>query len=288
MRNLLEFLSKYYHWLLFLVLEVVSFVLLFQYNSYQGSVWFSTSNAVVGKVYEVDAAIESFFSLTKVNENLTQRNFYLERQVNQLRRLYADMTRDTTAAERAELEFLGRYELIPAKVVSNSIDRADNLMTIDRGRKDGVEVDMGVACGNGVVGVVYLVSDHYSVVMPVLNYHSRISCSIRHRGYFGYLKWSGGDASIAYVEDVPRHAKFKRGDWVETSGYSSIFPPGVLVGKIVEVYNSRDGLSYNLKVHLSTDFGNVRDVCVISDKGIAERTRLMEAARDSMRQGNKE
>lgn len=288
MRNLLESLSKYYHWLLFLVLEVVSFVLLFQYNSYQGSVWFSTSNAVVGKVYEVDAAIESFFSLTKVNENLTQRNFYLERQVNQLRRLYADMTRDTTAAERAELEFLGRYELIPAKVVSNSIDRADNLMTIDRGRKDGVEVDMGVACGNGVVGVVYLVSDHYSVVMPVLNYHSRISCSIRHRGYFGYLKWSGGDASIAYVEDVPRHAKFKRGDWVETSGYSSIFPPGVLVGKIVEVYNSRDGLSYKLKVHLSTDFGNVRDVCVISDKGIAERTRLMEAARDSMRQGNKE
>ena len=288
MRNLLEFLSKYYHWLLFLVLEVVSIVLLFQYNSYQGSVWFSTSNALVGKVYEVDAAIESFFSLTKVNENLTRRNFYLERQVNQLRRLYADITRDTTVVERAELEFLGRYELIPAKVVSNSIDRTDNLMTIDRGRKDGVEVDMGVACGNGVVGVVYLVSDHYSVVMPVLNYHSRISCSIRHRGYFGYLKWSGGDASIAYVEDVPRHAKFKRGDWVETSGYSSIFPPGVLVGKIVEVYSSRDGLSYKLKVQLTTDFGNVRDVCVISDKGIAERTRLMEAARDSMRQGNKE
>ena len=288
MRNLLEFLSKYYHWLLFLVLEVVSIVLLFQYNSYQGSVWFSTSNALVGKVYEVDAAIESFFSLTKVNENLTRRNFYLERQVNQLRRLYADITRDTTVVERAELEFLSRYELIPAKVVSNSIDRTDNLMTIDRGRKDGVEVDMGVACGNGVVGVVYLVSDHYSVVMPVLNYHSRISCSIRHRGYFGYLKWSGGDASIAYVEDVPRHAKFKRGDWVETSGYSSIFPPGVLVGKIVEVYNSRDGLSYKLKVQLSTDFGNVRDVCVISDKGIAERIRLMDAARDSMRLGNKE
>lgn len=288
MRNLLEFLSKYYHWLLFLVLEVVSIVLLFQYNSYQGSVWFSTSNALVGKVYEVDAAIESFFSLTKVNENLTRRNFYLERQVNQLRRLYADITRDTTVVERAELEFLSRYELIPAKVVSNSIDRTDNLMTIDRGRKDGVEVDMGVACGNGVVGVVYLASDHYSVVMPVLNYHSRISCSIRHRGYFGYLKWSGGDASIAYVEDVPRHAKFKRGDWVETSGYSSIFPPGVLVGKIVEVYNSRDGLSYKLKVQLSTDFGNVRDVCVISDKGIAERIRLMDAARDSMRLGNKE
>ena len=288
MRNLLEFLSKYYHWLLFVVLEVISFVLLFQFNSYQGSVWFTSANAVVGKLYELEADVESFFSLTKVNKDLTLRNFYLERQVNQLSRLYADLTKDTTIAERNELEFLSRYQLIPAKVVSNSVDRNDNLMTIDRGSKDGVEKDMGVACGNGVVGVVYLVSDHYSVVMPVLNYHSRISCAIRRRGYFGYLKWQGGDANIAYVEDVPRHAKFKRGDWVETSGYSSIFPPGVLVGKIIEVYNSRDGLSYRLEVQLTTDFGNVRDVCVISDKGIAERTRLMEAARDSLSRGNKE
>lgn len=288
MRNLLEFLSKYYHWLLFAVLEVTSFVLLFQFNSYQGSVWFTSANAVVGKLYELESSVESFFSLTKVNKDLTLRNFYLERQVNQLSRLYYDLTKDTTIAERNELEFLSRYRLIPAKVVSNSVDRNDNLMTIDRGSKDGVEKDMGVACGNGVVGVVYLVSDHYSVVMPVLNYHSRISCAIRRRGYFGYLKWQGGDANIAYVEDVPRHAKFKRGDWVETSGYSSIFPPGVLVGKIIEVYNSRDGLSYRLKVQLTTDFGNVRDVCVISDKGIAERTRLMEAARDSLSRGNKE
>ena len=288
MRNLLEFLSKYYHWLLFAVLEVTSFVLLFQFNSYQGSVWFTSANAVVGKLYELESSIESFFSLTKVNKDLTLRNFYLERQVNQLSRLYYDLTKDTTIAERNELEFLSRYKLIPANVVSNSVDRNDNLMTIDRGSKDGVEKDMGVACGNGVVGVVYLVSDHYSVVMPVLNYHSRISCAIRRRGYFGYLKWQGGDANIAYVEDVPRHAKFKRGDWVETSGYSSIFPPGVLVGKIIEVYNSRDGLSYRLKVQLTTDFGNLRDVCVISDKGIAERTRLMEAARDSLSRGNKE
>ena len=288
MRNLLEFLSKYYHWLLFAVLEVISFVLIFQFNSYQGSVWFTSANAVVGKLYELESSVESFFSLTKVNKDLTLRNFYLERQVNQLSRLYYDLTKDTTIAERNELEFLSRYKLIPANVVSNSVDRNDNLMTIDRGSKDGVEKDMGVACGNGVVGVVYLVSDHYSVVMPVLNYHSRISCAIRRRGYFGYLKWQGGDANIAYVEDVPRHAKFKRGDWVETSGYSSIFPPGVLVGKIIEVYNSRDGLSYRLKVQLTTDFGNLRDVCVISDKGIAERTRLMEAARDSLSRGNKE
>lgn len=282
MRNLLEFLTRHSHWLLFVALEVISMVLLFRYNSYQGSVWITSANAVTGKIYEWDSAIESFFSLTKINESLTLRNFYLERQVHQLSRLYGEATGDTTAAERNGIDMLRRYRLVPAKVVSNSLERDDNMITIDRGRLDGVEVDMGVACGLGVVGVVYMVSDHYALVMPVLNSRSRISCTIRNRGYFGYLCWNGGDPTVAYVEDIPRHAHFKLGDWVETNGYSSIFPPGVLVGKILHVYNSRDGLSYRLKVQLTTDFGRLRDVYVISDNGIAERVRLQEAARDSL------
>jgi len=283
MRNLLDFLKKYHHWFLFLLLEVTSGVLLFQYNSYHGSVWLSSANAVVGKIYEWESEALSFFTMSKANEELATRNFYLERQVDQLRRLYAEATADTTEMQRRELEFLSQYQLIPAKVVDNSLNKMENLMTIDKGRVDGVEVDMGVACGNGVVGVVYLVGDHYSVVIPVLNAtSSRISCTIRGRGYFGYLHWYGGDPTIAYVEDVPRHAKFKLGEWVVTSGFSSIFPSGVLVGKIEQAYNSSDGLSYKLKVQLSTDFSCVRDVVVISDKSIAERAAMMQAARDSM------
>lgn len=284
MRNLLEFLSKSGHWLLFVFLEVISLVLLFQYNSYQGSVWITSANAVTGRIYEWESAVEAFFSLTRINEGLTLRNFYLERQVDQLSRLYTEATDDTTAAERYGLKLLEQYELIPAKVVSNSLHREDNLITINRGRADGVRTDMGVACGLGVVGVVYMVSEHYSIVMPVLNVNSRVSCTIRKRGYFGYLRWSGGDPTVAYVEDIPRHAHFKRGDWVETNGYSSIFPQGVPAGKIIQVYNSSDGLSYRLKVRLATDFGNLRDVYVLSDKSIAERAGLMEAARDSLRE----
>lgn len=285
MRNLLDFIAKYYHWLLFVVLEVVSLMLLFRFNNYQGSVWFTSANVITGKVYEWSSAVSSFFSLTKVNEELTLRNFYLERQVNQLARLYAEKSGDSGYMQRSDTELLKQYSLVSAKVVSNTLDRVDNLITIDKGSADGVGRDMGVVCGNGVVGVVYLTSAHYAVVMPVLNTSSRISCSIRNRGYFGYLRWYGGDPMIAYVEDIPRHAHFKRGDWVETSGYSAIFPQGVMVGKIEQVYNSRDGLSYRLKVRLTTDFGNLRDVCVINDKSIAERSQLVEAARDSL-QGN--
>lgn len=282
MQNLWKFFTRHFHWFLFLLLEVASGVMLFQYNNYQSSVWVSSANLVAGKVYELQANIEQFFSLTRNNEELSLRNFYLERQLDQLRRLYAEETGDTTAAERAELQALSQYKLIPAKVISSTLDRLDNMITIDKGRVDGVNPDMGVACGGGVVGVVYQVSDHYAVVIPVLNNSSRISCAIRGRGYFGYLTWKGGDPSIAYVEDIPRHAKFRRGEWIETSGYSSIFPHGISVGKILQVYNSRDGLSYRLKVHLSTDFGCLRDVCVISDSEIGERLRLQNIARDSL------
>lgn len=283
MKNLLEFLRKHFHWFLFVVLEILSAILLFQYNSYQNSVWFSSANALMGKVYEWSSAVESFFSLTKVNEDLTLRNFYLERQVTQLRRLYSEATQEVSVKERQELEMLERYKLIPAKVVTNELGKQNNLLTINKGEADGVEEGMGVACGQGVVGVEFKTSSHYSIVIPVLNVESsRISCAIRGHGYFGVLRWDGRDAGIAYVEDIPRHARFKRGDWVETNGYSSIFPAGVLVGQIKEVYNSRDGLSYRLQVRLSTDFGNLRDVVVISDKSIAERVRLMQAARDSI------
>ena len=270
------------------MLEVISLVLLFQYNSYQGSVWLSSANAVSGKVNEGRAEVESFFSLRQMNEGLTLRNFYMERQLSQLRRLYSEATEDTAGLWAKEMSFLKQYRMIPAKVVTNELNRQDNLLTIDRGTKDGVEVGMGVACGQGVVGVTYLVSDHYAVVMPVLNIASRISCAIRGHNYFGVLRWNGKDAGVAYLEDIPRHARFKRGDWVETNGYSSIFPPGVLVGKIETVYNSDDGLSYRVKVRLSTDFGHLRDVVVVNDPTIVERTRLLQSARDSLKLNVKE
>lgn len=288
MQNLLGFIQKYYHWFLFVLLEVLSLILLFRYNNYQGSVWLSSANVVAGKVEEGRAEVESYFSLRKLNERLTMRNFYLERQVTQLRRLYGEAVEDTAGLWAKEMNFLKMYHLVPAKVVTNELNKQENLLTIDCGAADGVEVGMGVVSGQGIVGVTYLVSDHYTVVIPVLNTASRISCAIRGHNYFGVLRWDGKDAGVAYMEDIPRHARFKRGDWVETNGYSSIFPPGVLVGKIETVYNSSDGLSYRVKVRLSTDFGSLRDVVVINDQTIEERARLLQAARDSLKLNVKE
>lgn len=281
MHNLIDFISKYNHWFVFVLLEVVSFVLLFQGNSYQGSVWFSSANSVAGQLYDWNAGVMQYFSLAKVNEQLTQRNVMLEHEVKALSDSL-EQKGDTTLQNSMQIKMLSQYRLIPAKVVDNSLDKAENFITINKGSRDGVRKDMGVVCGTGVVGIVYLTSPNYSVVIPVLSAKSNISCAIQGRGYFGYLHWTGGSSRLAYVDDVPRHARFRLYDKVVTSGYSSVFPPGVMVGKILHVYNSADGLSYRLQVELSTDFGRLRDVCVIDDTQIIERLELMRAAQDSI------
>ena len=283
MQNLIAFLIKYGHWFLFILLEVIGFVLVFQYNNYQGSVWFSSANVAIGKVYEVNSKIASFFSRTEINKQLTERNVYLEQQLTKLQEQLNGKPKTVDEVRSIRQQVPAEFKIYPAKVVSNSLDKLDNLITIDKGSADGIRKDMGVVSGNGIVGVVYMVGRHYSVVIPVLNNHSNISCTIRGRGYFGYLRWTGGDPQIAYVEDIPRHARFALGMSVVTSGYSSIFPPGLMVGKILHVFNSPNGLSYRLQIKLATDFGRLRDVCVVDNSGMEERLEMLRTVQDSLR-----
>lgn len=283
MRNLLAFLAKYNHWFVFILLEVICFVLLFRFNNFQGSVYFSSANAVAGKVYEYNSSVTTFFNMSQSNKKLSERNLILEQQVRALTQYIATHHGDSLAMEQCQKQALAGFKLIPAKVIQSTINREDNLITIDKGKADGIHEDMGVACGTGVVGVVYMASDHYSVVLPVINVNSNISVMIRKRGYFGFLHWKGTPSDIAYVDDVPRHARFALGDYVVTNGYSSIFPPGIMVGKILHVFNSSDGLSYRVQLRLSTDFGKLRHVCVIDNSALKDKALLLKAAQDSLK-----
>ena len=280
MRNLIDFILSHYHWFIFIALEAVSIVLLFNYNSYQGSVWVSSANSMAGLVYEGEAKIQSFFSLTRLNEQLSRRNVYLEQQVKELSAALERDGMDSTTL--SALSNPTPYKLIPAQVVSNTVHKKDNLMTINKGEADGVRKDMGVVSGHGVVGIVYMAGRHYSVVIPALSSQSSISCKIERRGYFGYLHWDGGYSNLAYVDDIPRHARFKLYERVVTSGYSSVFPEGVAVGKILHVYNSSDGVSYRLQVQLYTDFANLRDVYVVDNSAMREQLDVLRAAQDSL------
>ena len=274
MRNLINFLLKYNYWFLFVILEVASFVLLFRFNNYQQSVYFTSANTVVGAVYEVSGGISSYFHLKSVNEDLLDRNMLLEEQINNLEKELKERQLDSIAVNSIRKMPQKDYQLFKARVIKNSLNLADNYITLDKGSSSCIHSEMGVVDGNGIVGIVYETSPSYSVVISVLNSKSNISCKIVGSDYFGYLKWEHGDSRYAYLKDLPRHAEFNLGDTVVTSGFSTVFPEGIMVGTVDDMSDSHDGLSYLLKIKLATDFGKLSDVRVIARNGQQEQKEL--------------
>lgn len=265
--------------MLFLILEVLSGWMLFRFNAYQGSVWFTQANAVAGQVLDYEAKLLQFIHLKDLNGQLTHDILQLQQENDSMRTLLAQLTQDSSYTQKIQADLLAGEKLIPAHVISNSIKQKDNFITLDKGSKDGIRTEMGVVSGTGIVGITYLVSNHFSVVLPILNTHSNISCRLRGTNYFGSLKWSGGSPLQAYMDDIPRHARCKIGDVVETSGFSSVFPAGIFVGKVIQINNSKDGLSYRLEVQLSTDLAKIRDVCIVSNSRQAELDSLQRQAK---------
>ncbi len=244
--------------------------LLFRFNLYQGSVWFTSANAVSGRVSEWESDFLSYIALGERNKELTRKNIVLEQRVRALTELLARARHDSTYTELRQKELLADFDMVSAEVVAGTVNKHDNYLTINKGERDGVRPEMGVVCGTGVVGIVWQASSHYAIVMPLLHGNSNISCRVRGTDYFGYLRWDGRHPLYASLCDIPRHAHLKEGMTVETSGFSAVFPAGLFVGRVTKVENSEDGLSYKSQVNLSTDFARLRDVCVLATPDRAE------------------
>lgn len=274
MRNLLNFLVRYNYWFLFILLEVVSLGLLFRFNNYQQGSFFTSANVVVGKIYEGTSMVSSYFHLKSTNEDLLETNSALEQRVLVLERKLKDLLSDSIQIPSIVNLSETDYTIFKARVINNSINKADNYLTLDKGSSDGIYPDMGVVDGSGVVGIVYMTSPAYSVVISLLNSKSIIGCKITSSDYFGFLSWEGNDSRYAYLKDLARHAEFNLGDTVVTSGHSTVFPEGIMVGTIDDMEDSNDGLSYNLKVKLAADFGKLSDVRVMARKGQQEQLEL--------------
>lgn len=265
-----DFLFKYKHWLVFILLEAVSLIGLFSTNGYQKSVYFTTANSIVGYAYSTISSITSYLNLISVNRGLEVENEKLRIENVNLKKKLRLAIVDTLAMGA----YTEEYNVVVAQVINSSLQKRANLMTINKGSADGIKPEMGVVCSQGVVGVVYLTSEHYSVVMPLLNVNCRISCRLNKSEFFGTLEWKRGDTRSTYATGFPRHTKIKKGELIETNGYSDIFPPGIPIGKVSGIADSEDGMSYRLKVELSTNFETLRDVSVITNYIHAERREL--------------
>ena len=275
------------------MLQLLAAILLFRFNSFQGSVWFTSASEVTASVTKVAAEVTRYFGLEKMNRDLTERNVYLMQQLEYYKELVGEKKYDNDSLMVIQgMQTMVRtdssvvviknpptmmdrsFVVCPARVVNISVRRLDNYMAIDKGESSGVRTGMGVISGMGVVGIVCRTSENYSLVLPVINSGSSISCKIARTDYFGFLKWEGGDPLTAFMTDVPRHAEYEIGDTVVTSGYSAVFPAGVMVGTVDDMFDSHDGLSYLLKIKLATDFGKVSDVRVIARNGQEEQNNL--------------
>ena len=237
--------------------------MLFKFNHYQGSVWFTQANMVSGIVLEWEAKGLQYLNLGQENVRLTRQNLLLQNNLNVMRRQLAELQADTSLTQRYQMNLLKDMEMIPAQVISNSVRQRDNMITINVGSNDGVTPEMGVVSGTGVVGIVSKVSAHYALVLSVLNSNSKISCRLRGTEYFGTMKWKGGNPLQMSMDEVPRHAKPRVGDIVETNGFSNIFPEGIFLGRVAQINNSEDGLAYSLEIQMGTDIANVQNVCVL-------------------------
>lgn len=272
MRTLFRFIQKYYNLLLFLLLETIAVALIVQGSSFQRSGLVGLNRQVSGYLFsKVDGARE-YLSLKKVNEQLVHENLDLR---NRLHRYSILMD---SAVVTNELRDETRYFYVPSRVVHNSVQKQYNFITLDRGKKHGVFRDMGVISDQGLVGIVIESSANFSTVIPVINRDFRLSVKIKSNNYAGILQWEGISPRHAVLTEIPFHVTMSQGDTILTSGFSAIFPEGILVGEI-ESFTLEKGNFYDIRVRLSTDFQSLFHVNVIRNFRQEEQLNLEDRIR---------
>ena len=265
MSELLKFLVRYSSWFLFILYLIAGSVLLFSGNPFQHHVYLTSANELSSGLYRATNSVSSYFFLKEINEDLQRRNSDLELEIYRLNDVIRDYKEQAMADTMTVDSALTRYHFIIAHVINNSINRAHNYITIEKGRLDGVEPEMGVMDQNGIVGIVNVVGDHTARLISVLNPYLRLSCKVKGHDQVGSLVWDGQDPSEAVLEELPKHSEFVPGDTIVTSGYSSVFPEGVPVGTVVSSTRDMEDNFYTLRVKLFTDFSTLSTVRVIRD-----------------------
>lgn len=264
MRNILNFIIRYSAWFLFIIYAVAATTLLVLGSRYRQSVYLSSANVISGGLYNSSAEVLGYFHLKGINQSLQMSNsalqnevLNLKNQIAQYKVLLSDTSYNNGSAKR--------YDYVTAAVINNNTRHPKNYFTIDKGETSGIKVGMGVVDQSGVVGIINVVGPHISRAISLLNENQKFSIKIKDTNFVGTLNWKTGDPKVAYVEEIPRHAIFHSGDTVVTSGYSTSFPEGIPVGKILNIIKGSDDSFYTLKVRLMSDFNSLSTVRIIKD-----------------------
>ncbi len=258
MRGFSLFLLKYHFTLVFIALQLISFFLIVNYNRTQKVSFVNSSNFISGYLNTRITEIQSYFLLKEENEILIRENINLKNRFLQNYKLS-----HLPKKEILDSLYIQNYRIVSGNIIQSSIKKTRNFLTIDVGRLQGVEAGNGVVSSDGIVGVIKTVSNNYSVVLPIINTDFKVSCRINRNQYYGSLYWNGEFYKKAILQDIPFHVSVQKGDSLFTTGFSSIFPTGELVGLVDKVEKKEGENFYFISVELSVDFKSLRSVYVV-------------------------
>ena len=268
MKEIIKLILKYHFTIIFILLEIVSFSLIIRHNEYQRAIFSESASTLFGNISSTITSIKDYFRLKEINESLAKENILLKN------RLEAYEFLQDTIIQRTVVEgSIPVYEYIGAKQVNATYNRTKNYITLNRGRKNGLQKEMAVCTPEGIVGLIQDLSDHFAVVIPLINVDARISAKIKKNNYYGSLQWDGNDYAYSYLNDIPYHVEVNAGDTIVTSGLSKIFPEGIVVG-YVESVDKETANFLKIKVKLAVDFKRINHVYVILNNKKNEQTSL--------------
>ena len=268
MKEIIKLILKYHFTIIFILLEIVSFSLIIRHNEYQRAIFSESASTLLGNVSSTITSIKDYFRLKEMNESLANENILLKNRLEEY-----ELLRDTIIHGTVVQDSIPVYEYIGAKQVNATYNRTKNYITLNRGRKNGLQKEMAVCTPEGIVGLIQDLSDHFAVVIPLINVDSRISAKIKKNNYYGSLQWDGNDYAYSYLNDIPYHVEVNAGDTIVTSGLSKIFPEGIVVG-YVESVDKETANFLKIKVKLAVDFKRINHVYVILNNKKNEQTSL--------------
>ncbi len=260
MRNILVFIVRYHFLLLFVVLEMFSITLLINSTYYQSSALLQAGSRVTGRFYTTISNATDYLKLRTTNEHLVQENALL-RQMKGV----SFLRNDTATFWVNDTLYKQQYKYIVAKVVLNTVGKRNNYIMLDKGSRSGIQKDMAVITSRGIVGTVVNVSENFSWVMSLLNKHTRISGRIKKNDQMGTIIWNGIDHLYGTLTDIPAHVKIAKGDTIVSSGYSYIFPAGLMIGTITDFRVEQGEHFYTIPFRFSVDFNALQYVYVVKN-----------------------
>ncbi|NNE02362.1 MAG: rod shape-determining protein MreC [Eudoraea sp.] len=266
MQQIINFILRNKTTLFFVFLLAVSLSLSIQSHSYHRSRFFNSSNWIVGNVYSTQAKVSSYFKLKETSDNLLKENTDLRTL------LFNTGISDTATIDTKTFQ----YVVIPGQVIKNSYAQRNNYITINRGKSDGIEQDMGVITSNGVLGIVEHTTNKFASVQSILNTKSNINAKIKNTNNFGSLKWDANRYDMVQLEDIPRMVPLLIGDTIVTGAMSSIFPENIPIGTIKKFNLNASESFYTIDVGLFNDMTNLNKVYIINNTYRSEIQELEE------------